>query len=113
MLIGTFIDGLIAFYFARKHRGDEAKWTAIGEDVLATLQKWEQGSAWNFRNKVLLLQAEHYFLKGEDQRTLNCYTASINAARAHRFYHKEGLAYEKATTFLLHKNNHDGAWTVS
>lgn len=41
--------------------------------------------------------------------TLNCYTASINAARAHRFYHEEGLAYEKAATYFLHKNNHDGA----
>jgi hypothetical protein len=109
VLVGTFIDGLIAFYFARKHRSDEAKWTAIGEDIMATLQKWEEGCTWNFRNKRLLLEAEYNFLKGDDQMTLNCYTASINAARAHRFYHEEGLAYEKAATFLLHKNNHDGA----
>ena len=33
-LVAIFIDGLIAFYFARKHRSDEAKWRAIGEDVL-------------------------------------------------------------------------------
>eukprot|EP00804_Cyclotella_cryptica_P005744 CCRYP_000079-RE/>CCRYP_000079-RE protein AED:0.10 eAED:0.10 QI:211/1/0.88/1/0.5/0.33/9/0/1307 len=33
-LVATFIDGLIAFYFARKHRSDEAKWKAIGEDVM-------------------------------------------------------------------------------
>lgn len=33
-LVSTFIDGLVAFYFARKHRSDEAKWRAIGEDIM-------------------------------------------------------------------------------
>lgn len=41
--------------------------------------------------------------------TMHCYTESIKAARAHRFYHEEGLAYEKAATYLLHVNDHDGA----
>eukprot|EP00804_Cyclotella_cryptica_P027830 CCRYP_009244-RA/>CCRYP_009244-RA protein AED:0.13 eAED:0.13 QI:0/0.87/0.66/1/0.25/0.22/9/246/899 len=109
VVVGTFIDGLIALYFARKHRSDEAKWTAIGEDVMATLRKWEEGSTWNFRNKRLLLEAEFNFLRGNHEMTMCCYTASINAAHAHRFYHEEGLAYEKAATFLLHKHNHDGA----
>jgi hypothetical protein len=38
VVVGTFVDGLIAFYFARKHRSDEAKWTAIGEDVMVSNQ---------------------------------------------------------------------------
>eukprot|EP00804_Cyclotella_cryptica_P016554 CCRYP_004743-RA/>CCRYP_004743-RA protein AED:0.15 eAED:0.15 QI:0/1/0.75/1/0.28/0.37/8/0/861 len=108
-LVGTFVDGLIAFYFARKHRSDEAKWTATGEDVLATMEKWEEDSAWNFKNKRLLLEAEFNFLKGDHQMAMHCYTASIKEAHAHRFYHEEGLACEKAATFLLHENDHDGA----
>ncbi|KAL7484100.1 hypothetical protein ACHAW6_009743 [Cyclotella cf. meneghiniana] len=108
-LVSTFIDGLVAFYFARKHRSDEAKWRAIGEDVMATLEKWEEGSTWNFRNKRFLLEAEFNFLKGDHRMTMHCYTESIKAARAHRFYHEEGLAYEKAATYLLHVNDHNGA----
>eukprot|EP00804_Cyclotella_cryptica_P017947 CCRYP_001294-RA/>CCRYP_001294-RA protein AED:0.11 eAED:0.11 QI:0/1/0.75/1/0.57/0.5/8/387/881 len=108
-LVGTFIDGLIAFYFARKHRNDEAKWTTIGEDVLATLEKWEEGSTWNFRNKRLLLEAEFNFLKGDHSMAMHCYSESIKAAHAHRFYHEEGLASEKAATFLLHENDHHRA----
>ena len=38
VVVGTFVDGLIAFYFARKHRSDEAKWTAIGEDAMVSHQ---------------------------------------------------------------------------
>ena len=38
VVVGTFVDGLVAFYFARKHRSDEAKWTAIGEDVMVSNQ---------------------------------------------------------------------------
>lgn len=41
--------------------------------------------------------------------TMQCYALSIKAAHTHKFYHEEGLAYEKAATFLLHKNDHGGA----
>jgi len=76
---------------------------------MTTLQKWEEGSTWNFKNKRLLLEAEYHFLNGNDHMALKCYTASIDAAHVHRFYHEEGLAYEKTATFLLRKSNHDGA----
>ncbi|KAL7521042.1 hypothetical protein ACHAWX_005737, partial [Stephanocyclus meneghinianus] len=108
-LVSTFIDGLIAFYFARKHHSDEAKWTVIGEDVMASLEKWEEFSTWNFSNKRLLLAGELNFLKGDHPMTMQCYALSIKAAHTHKFYHEEGLAYEKAATFLLHKNDHGGA----
>jgi len=77
--------------------------------VKATLEKWEEGSSWNFRNKRLLLEAEFNFLKGDHQLAMQCYTLSIKVAHAHRFNHEEGLAYEKAATFLLHQNDHYGA----
>jgi hypothetical protein len=75
----------------------------------ATLEKWEEGSTWNFRNKRYLLEAEFNFLKGDLRMTTHCYRASIKAAHTHRFYHEEGLAYEKMATFLLHEKDYNGA----
>jgi hypothetical protein len=100
---------MISFYFARKRRGDEARWAAIGEEVISSLQQWSLLSSWNFANKLYLLEAEYYFLKENEQKTMACYNASIKAASDHRFYHEEGLAHEKAATYLLHKSNHDAA----
>ena len=44
VLVGVFIDGLIGFFFARKHREDEAKWTNVGLDAIRSLRKWVQSS---------------------------------------------------------------------
>lgn len=49
---GVFIDGLIAFYFARKHREDETRWQNIGEAVIDLTKQWALNSDWNFSNKV-------------------------------------------------------------
>ena len=109
VLVGTFIDGLIAFYFARKHIDDEAKWTNIGESVMKRVQQWEESSSWNFSNKLHLLQAEYYFLKENDELAMACYEASMKEAHDHCFIHEEGLAQEKAATYLLHQGRHDEA----
>ena len=106
--VSTFIDGLIALYFARKHREDEAKWTIVAENAIELVKKWAKSSAWNFANKSFLLQAEYFFLK-DDERAYACYKTSIKKAREHRFNHEEGLAYEKLATYLLHKNKHGEA----
>lgn len=108
-LVGTFIDGLIGFFFARKHHEDETKWTDIGLDALQSLRKWAESSEWNFANKVYLLEAEYYFLRKDHDRAMVCYSASVRAAREHRFVHEEGLAEEKTATYLLHKGQHEDA----
>jgi len=109
IIVGSFIDGLIGFYFARKHGQDETKWTDIGLDAIRSLRKWSKSSEWNFSNKLYLLEAEYYFLREDTERAIACYKASISAAQDHRFVHEEGLAEEKFATYLLHKNNHDDA----
>ena len=110
VLVTIFIDGLIAFFFARKHRkDDEVKWTDIGFGVMESLKKWATNSDWNFSNKMFLLEAEYYFLMEDHTRAMYCYNASIAAARDHRFIHEEGLAEEKLATYLLHKSNPDEA----
>jgi len=101
----TFIDGLIALYFARKHGGDEAKWTKVAEKSIESLNELAQSCSWNYVNKLYLLQAEYYFLK-DDERAYACYKRSIKKAREHRFNHEEGLANEKLATYLLHKSKH-------
>ena len=99
----------MGFFFARKHGEDEAKWTSVGLEAIESFRKWVKSSEWNFANKLYLLEAEYYFLRGDDDNAMARYTASINAARSHRFIHEEGLAEEKNATYCLHKCKHDDA----
>jgi len=109
VIVSTFIDGLIAFCIARKHREDEEKWYNVGIETVQSLRKWVVYSEWNFANKLHLIEAEYYFLKEDDDRAVASYNASIKAAHEHRFIHEEGLAEEKFATYLLHKSRHDEA----
>jgi len=105
----SFVDGMIALYFARKHGDDEEEWTALGESTIQTWSRWAECSSWNFVNKLNLLEAEYAFLKKEDGTAIAKYDASIKAARDHKFNHEEGLAEEKAATYLLHMSRHNEA----
>ena len=103
IIVGVFIDGLIAFYYARKRRSDENRWTEIGNGVLALMEVWaKEGSDWNFSNKLFLLQAECFFLRGDERAALQKYNASIKSAQDHRFIHEEGLAHERLASFHDH-----------
>jgi len=108
-LVCVFIDGLIGFFFARKHDIDEEKWTNLGLSAVESLSKWTKSSEWNFSNKLHLLEAELYFLRKDDESALASYRASIKAAKEHRFVHEEGMAEEKMATYLLNKSEHDEA----
>lgn len=99
--LGVVIDGLIAFYFARKHREDECRWTNIGEAVMDLTRHWAKNSEWNFINKLYLLEAEVFFLRNDESKALEKYEQSIKAARDHHFIHEEGLAFERAASFHL------------
>jgi len=105
-IVTIFIDGLIGFYFARKH-GDDEKWTTVGLDAIKSLRKLAERSNWNFTNKLHLLEAEYHHLKEDHDSAMVCYQTSIREAREHRFVHEEGLAEEKFATYLLHKSKHD------
>lgn len=98
-----FIDGMIAFYFARKQGCDKSKWTGIGEGIVETMRPWVKSSSWNFLNKLLLLEAECCFCKDHEGKAIELYRASAMAAKKSKFIHEEGLAYEKAATFLLNR----------
>ena len=102
IIVSVFIDGLIAFYYARKRRSDENRWTEIGNGVLNLMKVWVKASDWNFSNKLFLLQAESFFLRGEERSALKKYNDSIKAAQDHRFIHEEGIAHERLASFHYH-----------
>ncbi|KAL7542862.1 hypothetical protein ACHAXR_012160 [Thalassiosira sp. AJA248-18] len=112
-MIGSFIDGLAGFYFARKfNSGDkdlEAKWRKVGDDEVTRFSKWTKHSRWNFANKLYLLEAEQYFYEGNNTEALRCYHASIQAAKEHKFVQEEGLAEEKLATYLTRMNMPESA----
>mmetsp|Transcript_22604 Transcript_22604/g.49001 ORF Transcript_22604/g.49001 Transcript_22604/m.49001 type:complete len:889 (-) Transcript_22604:208-2874(-) len=107
--ISTVIDGLIAFFFARKHQGNENRWRKTGEAVVNLTRQWATNSNWNFINKLYLLEAEHFFLNNEDTKATEKYKQSIKAAHDHHFIHEEGLAFERAAWFHLHYGRHGEA----
>ena len=102
MIVSEFVDGLIGFFYAREHRSDEQEWTQVGLKAIESFRKWERSSEWNFTNKLFLLEAEFYFLRGVDEQAMDCYKASIKSAREHRFVHEEGLANAAAAKCCLH-----------
>ena len=104
-----FLDGLIAFFFARKERADRASWKKIGESVLLMFTKWASRCVWNFTNKLYLLQAERSFLIGDDTAAIEKYHSSIQAARQHRFIHDEGIAHERLAWFHMAKRKNGDA----
>ncbi len=103
----SFVDGMIALDFARKHRQDAEEWTTLGESTLQTWSRWAESSSWNFVNKLYLLEAEYAFLRRDDETAIAKYNASIKASRDHKFNHEEGLAEEKAATYLLHMSRYN------
>lgn len=107
--VSLFIDGLIAFFFARKERADSASWKKIGESVLRMFTIWASRCVWNFTNKLYLLQAERSFLMRDDVSAIEKYHLSIQAARQHRFIHDEGIAHERLAWFYMTKGKNGEA----
>jgi len=99
-IMGVFLDGLIAFYAARKKKSTEKKWLDLGLESLNAMKKWAELSKWNFHSKLLLLEAEYLFVRG-DGLALGKYEAAIIAAQTSRFIHEEGLAYSKLGHYYL------------
>ena len=50
----------------------------------------------NFRNKLELLEAEHYGLTARHDVAMRTYDAAIVSAQKAGFLHEQGLAFEKA-----------------
>lgn len=100
----TFFGGLTAFRMARgqaRPAGSDVPsgWLKMGDACITTYRAWEAHSPWNWRNKLLLLEAERAYTRGEMETARAKYGESAAAARRHRFVNEEGLAYELAADF--------------
>lgn len=67
------------------------------------MKEWSVHSDWNFKNKLLLIEAESYNTQGDFDKAAMHYEASIKAAKEHKFMHEEALASELAGTFFLER----------
>lgn len=96
-----FYEALITFYFMRQ-TGEE-KYLIRGENAMCKIKEWSVHSDWNFKNKVLLVEAEWYNIKKGFDKAALCYEASIRAAHQHRFVQEEAIASELAGIFFLER----------
>jgi tetratricopeptide (TPR) repeat protein len=65
----------------------------------------EQGSSWNFRHKLQLMQAEEYFSTGDFQQARESYKNAIHTAGSHKFVNDEALSCELAGRFYFETDN--------
>ncbi len=99
-LFGYFFEGLASFQLARQSSDEEsAKWIEKGQVVLAKILCRKEHSLWNWENKVLLLEAENMYTKGDVDRAGPLYDDAIQSARDHKFVHEEAIASELAGIF--------------
>ena len=67
------------------------------------MKEWSVHLDWNFKNKVLLIEAElHYALRAFDKAATR-YQVSIKAAQEHNFIHEQAIASELAGIFFLER----------
>lgn len=106
-IYNVFYDGLINFYFMGQT--DDTRYLERGENALSRMMEWVRHSDWNFKNKLLLMQAEYHKVMKNSKMAADCYDASITAARDHKFIHEEGMANELAGIFYLEQGKYQSA----
>jgi hypothetical protein len=100
----AFIGGLISYRVYRETC--DPLWAERGREFKARIQTWkEQGSEWNFENKLYLLEAEESYSYGNFERAKLLYDDAILSAKQHKFIHEEALAYELGANFYLAMDN--------
>jgi len=96
-VLNSFLEGLTAFHLARSESC--SRWMELGENSIHSFRSWAVHSAWNFDNKLFLLEAESYFCHGQYDKAEEKYQSAIESSRLHRFVHEEGLACELFGSF--------------
>ena len=64
------------------------------------MKTWSRHSDWNYKNKVLLVEAEFYNTQKEFDKAANYYEAAIKSAHEHKFNPEEAIANELAGMFF-------------
>ena len=74
-----------------------------GQNALNKLREYATHSEWNFKNKVLLVEAEFCNTEKSYNKAATLYEASVEAAKLHKFIHEEAIASECAGIFFLER----------
>lgn len=99
-LLGYCFEGLASYLLARQSSGNSStKWISRGDTILTRMRYWSDHSEWNWENKMLLLEAESMYTKGDHNRAGLLYERAIRSAHKHKFIHEEAIASELAGIF--------------
>ena len=102
--IPTFYSGLASFQVYRETHDNT--WVDSGKLCKAKIELWaRQGAAWNFAQKVQLLEAECQYCDGNFDCAKDLYASAIASAREHKYINEEALACECAARFYLDTGN--------
>jgi len=102
--IKVFIAGLVSFQIYRD-TGDSS-WKSRGVERINEFRVFaDQGSDWNFKHKLQLMEAEDYSCSGDYEQAEESYKKAIASARVHKYVNDEALACELAGKFFLNTDD--------
>ena len=99
-----FYLGLASFRIYRETR--EELWAQRAKKLIERFQSWnEQGSKWNFKHKLELMEAEEAYSNGDFGSAQVLYDEAVSTAKQHKFIQDEALANELAAKFHFATGN--------
>ena len=98
--VQNFFLGLAVFRLYREY--SDFIWAERGKECIKKVKVWaEQGSSWNFKQKLKMLEAEESYCLGDFDDAKISYQDAISAARLHKHLLDEALAFELAAHFYF------------
>ena len=109
LLFGIFVEGLASFLLARETTNDSerSRWIEKGENVLTKMRYWSEHSSWNWKSKMVLLEAEKMYTMGNFDQAPLLYERAIRLAHEHKFINDEAIASELAGIFFCERGLND------
>jgi len=77
---------------------------------LKKMKEWSIHSDWNYKNKLLLMEAEYHNTQKDYANAAICYETSIKAAQDHKHIHEEAISHELAGTFFFERGLHQKSY---
>jgi tetratricopeptide (TPR) repeat protein len=104
--VQAFIVGLSSLRIYRETRC--SLWLERAKKCMSDMMLWsDDGSQWNFKHKLLLLQAEEYYSIGDYVSAQDFYNKAIQTAKSHKAINDEALSCELAAKFYIETNEQE------
>ena len=99
----ALIVGLASLRIYRETRG--SLWLERARKCKSDMKLWsDEGSQWNFKHKLLLLQAEEYYSIGDYVSAQDFYNKAIQTAKSRKVSNDVALSCELAAKFYMETN---------